>query len=53
MATRKIKRITLEVDAILHSNVKKIALSKEVSIKNWVLEAIADKIRKDAELGFK
>lgn len=47
------KRITVEVDDITHSHIKKTIVDQGVTIKEWILEAIADKIRKDAELGFK
>lgn len=49
----KEKRLTIDIDKITHNHIKKIASDKDVSMRIWVLEAIIDKIKKDADLGFK
>jgi hypothetical protein len=47
------KRLTIDMDKITHSHIKKIAVDRNTSMRKWILEAIAEKIRRDLELGFK
>lgn len=47
------KRLTIEVDRNIHNDIKKLAIDKDLSLKQWVMEAIVDKIRKELDLGFK
>ncbi len=52
MAELDIKRLSIDLDRITHNHIKKIAIDKNITIRIWVLEAIAEKIKKDINLGF-
>lgn len=43
----KIKRITLEVDEKAHAIIKKHVIDKGLSIKEWVLSALTEKLNKE------
>lgn len=47
------KRLTIEIDDMTHGNIKKTCVDQKITIRIWVMEAIAEKIRRDGELGFK
>lgn len=49
---RSIKRLVVEMYADVHHEIKKKACNQSMSMKQWIMEAIVDKIRKDTELGF-
>jgi hypothetical protein len=53
MAKESEKRLAVDVDKITHSHIKKVCVDREISIRKWIEEAIADKIKKDINLGFK
>ena len=53
MAKQDEKRLAVNIDKITHSHIKKICVDRDISIKDWVKEAIADKIKKDFDLGFR
>ena len=52
MNKNKQKRLTVDIDNVTHSHVKKSAIDQNVTIREWILQAIADKIKKDSNLGF-
>lgn len=34
------KRLTIEIDKALHHEIKRRALEKKISLKNWILQAV-------------
>ncbi len=52
MNNTKIKRLSIDLDIVTHNHIKKIAADKNISMRIWILEAIAEKIKKDFNLGF-
>lgn len=47
------KRLPVNIDSELLYDLKARALVQRITLKDWVLEAIVDKIKKDTELGWK
>lgn len=52
MSAAKEKRLTVDMDKITHNHIKKISVDLDISMREWVLGAILDKIEKDRDLGF-
>jgi len=52
MNETKRTRLSVDIDDVTHRHIKKIAIDKNVTIRDWVMEAISDKILKDVNLGF-
>ncbi len=53
MADKKIKRLSIDIDKMTHDHIKKICIDNDWTMKEWITTAIAEKIRRDFELGFK
>ncbi len=49
----KEKRLAVNLSIDMHCEIKKRAAVHNQSIKEWIEEAIVDKINKEIELGFK
>ena len=47
-----ITRLTIELDKIIRYEVKKRAAIQNLTMKQWVLEAIYEKIKQEKHLGF-
>jgi hypothetical protein len=52
MNKTKRKRLSVDIDDITHRHIKKIVIDRNLSIKDWIMEAIIDKIKKDTDLGW-
>jgi len=50
---RTVKRLSIDIEKITHDHIKKISIDRDIKMREWVLEALAEKIRRDFELGFK
>lgn len=48
----KAKRLSMDLDINIHCHIKKIAAAKNMTITEWVKVAIAEKLKKEIELGF-
>ena len=48
----EIKRLVVDLNINTHCEIKKRAAIQDISIKEWIFEAIMDKIRKEIELGY-
>lgn len=46
------KRLHLHIDINVHCHIKKIAAIQNITITEWVKVAIAEKLKKEMELGF-
>lgn len=49
----KEKRLPVNIDERVIYELKRRALVQRITLKDWVVEAIADKIKKDTDLGWK
>lgn len=49
----EITRLTIELDKAIRKEVKKRAVLQNLTMKQWVLEAIYEKIKQEKHLGFK
>lgn len=49
---KKIQRLSVDLNAELHKQVKMIALEKNMTLSEWIEEAIKEKLKKEKELGF-
>jgi hypothetical protein len=48
----EITRLTIELDKAIRQEVKKRAVLQNLTMKQWVLEAIYEKIKQEKHLGF-
>ncbi len=46
------KRLNVDLDINIHCEVKKRASIKNMTITNWVVQAILEQIKKEQRLGF-
>jgi len=46
------KRLIIDIDELLHTEIKKICAEKRMKIKGWVLEALIAKLKIEHDLGF-
>lgn len=46
------KRLLINIDEDMHTDIKKICAEKHISITYWILMAIIDQIKKEKDLGF-
>lgn len=46
------KKLSMLLDVNIHCHIKKISAEKNITITEWVKVAIAEKLKKEMELGF-
>lgn len=52
MTAENIKRLTIEVDPKTHKEIKQISAEKDMSMKKYILQALAEQVKKDFDLEF-
>lgn len=52
MAEQKIKRLTIEVSCKTHKEIKQISAEKSMTMKSYILQALAEQVKKDFSLEF-
>lgn len=48
----EVKRLLVDLDRALHFEIKRRALEKGMTIRQWIEEAIVNQIKKDTGLGW-
>lgn len=48
----EIKRLSVNIEKSLHDSIKKVSIDRNVSMRDWIQEAIFEKIKNDMDLGF-
>lgn len=46
------KRLLINIDEDMHTDIKKICAEKRISITYWILTAIIEQLKKERDLGF-
>ncbi len=46
------KRLNVDIELNIHCQIKKNAAAQNKKITQWIMEAIADKINREMDLGF-
>jgi predicted HicB family RNase H-like nuclease len=52
MTAENIKRLTIEVDQKTHKEIKQISAEKDMSMKKYILQALAEQVKRDFALEF-
>ena len=49
---KTVKRLSVDLDIVLHKQIKIIAAERNTTITDWVAEAIKDRIKKEIDWGY-